>query len=221
MPKIKVLLADDHTIVRKGLRLLLELENDLEVIGEAAEGREALKKVEELCPDVVVLDIAMPGMNGLEAARQLMKKLPKLKVIILSVFSTEEYVLQALQAGVAGYLIKSANPSDLITAIRCVFQGESYLSPSISRTVIEEYLRQIQKMSKKKTGFLHLLSTREREILQLIAEGHTNKEIASFLCVSTKTIETHKDHLKKKLNIKHTIELFQYAVRMGFVIKEK
>jgi DNA-binding NarL/FixJ family response regulator len=220
MDKIKVLLADDHTIVRKGLCALLEKESTLTVVGEAQDGREALKKTEALCPDVVIMDIAMPGLNGLEATRQLTKRFPGIKIIILTVHANEEYVLQTLQAGALGYLIKNAAPKDLITAIQAVMRGESYLTPSISRVVIDDYVRQTNKMSEREKDPLEILSRREREILQLIAEGHTNKEIASLLYISTKTVETHKDHLKKKLNIKHTVELTQYATRMGLVMKD-
>jgi DNA-binding NarL/FixJ family response regulator len=221
MGKIKVLLAEDHTIVRKGLRALLEKETTLEVVGEARDGRESLKKTEELSPDVVVMDISMPGLNGLEATRQIKKRFPRIKIIILTVHANEEYILQTLQAGAQGYLIKSAAPIDLISAIQAVMKGDSYLSPSISRVVIEDYIRQTKKMSEREKEPLEILSRREREVLQLIAEGYTNKEIADSLYISTKTVDTHKVHLKEKLKISHTAGLIQCAIRKGLIIKNE
>jgi DNA-binding NarL/FixJ family response regulator len=220
MDKIKVLLAEDHTIVRKGLRSLLEKEGSLEVIGEAVDGRDAVKMVEKLTPDVVVMDISMPGLNGLEATRQIKKRFSGIKIIILTVHTNEEYVFQTLQAGASGYLIKSAAPTDLISAIQAAVRGESFLSPSISKTVIDEYIRQAQKMSEGEKGAFELLTQREREILQLIAEGHTIKEIAEILFISIKTVETHKSHLKEKLNIPHTAGLIQYALKKGVPLRE-
>lgn len=220
MDKIKVLLAEDHTIVRKGLRSLLEKETSIAVVGESEEGRDAVKKANELEPDVVVMDISMPGLNGLEATRQLKKRFPGMKIIILTAHANEEYVFQTLQAGASGYLIKSAAPTDLISAIQAAMRGESYLSPSISRTVIDEYIRQTQKMSEGEKGFSEILTQREREVLQLIAEGRTTKEIADELCISIKTVETHKSHLKEKLTIPHTAGLIQYAIRKGLIVKE-
>lgn len=218
MGKIKVLLAEDHTIVRKGLRSLLDKETGIEVVGEAEDGREAVKRAEELLPDVVVMDISMPGLNGLEATRQLKKHFPGMKIIILTVYANEEYVYQSLKAGVSGYLIKSAAPTDLVAAIHAAMRGESYLSPSISRTVIDEYIRQAQKMPEVEGSF-ETLTQREREVLQLMAEGRTTKEIADLLYISIKTVETHRINLKEKLNLQNTAELIQYAIRKGLVVK--
>ncbi|MEW6263714.1 MAG: response regulator transcription factor [Thermodesulfobacteriota bacterium] len=219
MDKIRVLLAEDHTIVRKGLRSILEKEAGLEVIGEAEDGREAVNKAEALHPDVVVMDIAMPGFNGLEATRRLKKDFPGMKIIILTVHANEEYVFQTLQAGASGYLVKSAAPTDLISAIHAALKGESYLSPSISRTVIDEYIRRTTEMTEGEAPFARL-TRREREVLQLIAESRTNKEIANLLFISIKTVETHKAHLKEKLNLKNTAELIRYAITNGLIIKD-
>jgi DNA-binding NarL/FixJ family response regulator len=219
MNKIKVLLAEDHTIVRKGLRSLLDKEIGIEVIGEAEDGREAIRKAEELHPDVVVMDIAMPGLNGLEATRQIKKRFPGMKIIILTVHNNEEYVLETLRAGASGYLVKKAAPTDLISAIQAAYRGESFLSPSISRTVIDEYLRKTEKMSERDEIY-GKLTDREREVLQLIAEGHTNRKISELLHVSIKTVETHRAHIKDKLNVSSTAELIQHAIRKGFLIKD-
>jgi len=219
MDKISVLLAEDHTIVRKGLRSLLDRAISIEVVGEAEDGREAIKKAEELHPDVVVMDIAMPGLNGLEATRQLKKRFPGMKIIVLTMHANEEYVLQTLRAGASGYLVKKAAPTDLISAIHAAHRGESFLSPSISKTVIDEYLRQAEKAEEGK-GSHEKLTEREREVLQLIAEGHPNREIAELLYVSIKTVETHRAHIMDKLNVNSTAELIQYAIGKGLIIKD-
>lgn len=219
MNKIKVLLAEDHIIVRKGLRALLDKEIGIEVIGEAEDGREAIRKAEELHPDVVVMDIAMPGLNGLEATRQIKKRFPGMKIIILTVHNNEEYVLETLRAGASGYLVKKAAPTDLISAIQAAYRGESFLSPSISRTVIDEYLGKTEKVSERDEIY-GKLTDREREVLQLIAEGHTNRKISELLHVSIKTVETHRAHIKDKLNVSSTAELIQHAIRKGFLIKD-
>lgn len=218
MDKISVLLAEDHTIVRKGLRSLLDREISIEVVGEAEDGREAIRKAEELLPDVVVMDIAMPGLNGLEATRRLKKRFPAMKIIILTVHANEEYVLQSLRAGASGYLVKKAAPIDLISAIRAVYHGESFLSPSISRTVIDEYLRQDEKLLEREDDFTKL-TEREKEVLQMVAEGRTSREIADLLFISIKTVETHRANIKEKLNIRTTAELAQYAIEKGMIIK--
>ena len=219
MDKISVLLAEDHTIVRKGLRSLLDKEIGIEVIGEAEDGREAIRKAEELHPDVVVMDIAMPDLNGLEATRRLKKRFPGMKIIILTVHNNEEYVLETLRAGASGYLVKKAAPTDLISAIQAAYRGESFLSPSISRTVIDEYLGKTEKVSERDEIY-GKLTDREREVLQLIAEGHTNRKISELLHVSIKTVETHRAHIKDKLNVSSTAELIQHAIRKGFLIKD-
>lgn len=216
MNTIKVLVAEDHTIVRKGLCALLEAEADIDVVGEAENGRQAVEMVEELNPDVVLMDISMPELNGMDATRQLKKKLPDLKIIILSMHSNEEYIIETLRAGASGYLIKRTAPSELIKAIHAAQEGKSFLSPSVSKKVIDSLVRSKAEIDSEPRG-LNRLSTREREILQLIAEGHTNREIAKQLYVSAKTIEVHKGNIQKKLKITGTAELTKYAIRKGLI----
>ena len=215
MNKIRVLLAEDHTIVRKGLRSLLDGEAGIEVIGEAEDGREAVEKVQQLLPDVVLMDIAMPGLNGLEATRQIKKRFPEVKVVILTMHANEEYIFQILRAGASGYLVKQAAPTELLSAIQAAYQGESFLSPSISRKVIEEYIQQAEATAENDS--YDQLTDREREVLQLIAEGHPNREIAELLHISVKTVETHRANLMDKLDIHSTAELTQYAIRKGVI----
>ncbi|MBC8441223.1 MAG: response regulator transcription factor [Deltaproteobacteria bacterium] len=218
---IRVLIAEDHTIVRKGLCSLLEKEPGIVVVAEAENGRDAVMKAEELTPDVVVMDIGMPLLNGIEACRQLTKSYPEIKIIILTVHDSEEYVLQALKAGASGYLVKKAAPLDLVTAIHEVHKGKSYLSSSISKTLINEYLRQSNTISDLyKDSREKELTSRQTEVLQLLAEGYTNREIAKILSVSIKTIETHRSQIKARLNIKKTAGLVQYALQKGLIIKE-
>jgi DNA-binding NarL/FixJ family response regulator len=212
---IKVLLAEDHTIVRKGLRSLLENQDDIKIIGEAENGREAVEMVERLHPNVVLMDISMPSLNGIEATRRIKKKCPKTKVLILTMHSTEEYAFQILQVGASGYVVKKAAPEELVSAIYSVHQGHTFLSPSISRDVIDEYLKKAE--TKAEVENLELLTNREREVLQLIAEGHSNREIAEILYISIKTVETHRTHIMNKLNIHNTAALTQYAIRKGIV----
>ena len=219
MDNIKVLLAEDHTIVRKGLRSLLDEEINIKVVGEAGDGREAMKKAEALQPDVVLMDIAMPGMNGLEATRQLKKRFPEMKIIILTMHANEEYVLETLRAGASGYLVKKAAPADLIEAIQAVYKGDSFLSPSISKTVIDEYIRQAETKSERDIVY-GKLTNREREVFQLIIEGHKNREIADLLYVSIKTVETHKAHIMDKLNVHSTAKLIRYAMDKDLIIKD-
>ena len=216
MDKTRVLLAEDHTIVRKGLRSLLDKETGIKVVGEAEDGREAIVKAEELHPDVVVMDIAMPGLNGLEATRQIKKRFSDMKIIILTMHTNEEYVLQTLKAGASGYLVKKAAPAELISAINAVHKGNSFLSPSISRTVIDEYIRRSKEISEGEEGF-EQLTVREREVLQLIAEGRKTREIAELLYISIKTVETHRAHIMDKLDIHSTAELTRYAIRKGII----
>ena len=212
---IRVLLAEDHTIVRKGLRSLLDGEADIEVVGEAADGREAVGKVQLLLPDVVLMDIAMPALNGLEATRQIRHRFPEVKVLILTMHANEEYIFQILRAGASGYVVKQAAPTELISAIHAACRGESFLSPSISRTVIEEYIQQAKATAGEDS--LDKLTPREREVLQLIAEGHPNREIAEVLHISVKTVETHRANLMNKLDLHSAAELTQYAIRKGVI----
>ena len=216
MDKTKVLLAEDHTIVRKGLRSLLDKETGIEVVGEAEDGREAIVKAKKLHPDIVVMDIAMPGLNGLEATRQIKKRFSDIKIIILTMHANEEYILQSLKAGASGYLVKKAAPAELISAINAVHKGHSFLSPSISRMVIDEYIRRSKEISEGEEGF-EQLTVREREVLQLIAEGRKTREIAELLYISIKTVETHRSHIMNKLDIHSTAELTRYAIRKGII----
>jgi DNA-binding NarL/FixJ family response regulator len=215
MDSIQVLLVEDHTIVRKGLRALLEGEPDMQVVGEAEDGRQALNQVQQLLPDVVLMDIGMPGLNGLEATRQIKHQFPKTKVVVLTMHTSAEYVFSVLQAGASGYLVKQAATEEVISAIRAVYQGESFLSPSISTKVIEEYLRRAGKT--ESVDPYERLTSREREVLQLIAEGHSTQEIATLLYVSGKTVETHRSRLMEKLDIHTIAELTQYAIRKGII----
>ena len=212
MSKIKILIADDHKILRQGIRSLLAPQPDFEVIGETADGPETLKETFKLKPDVVLMDIGMPNLNGFEATRQIKKKLPEVKVLILTMYQDDEYVLQALQSGASGYVLKDVAVEELVTAIRAVNNEQYYLSPSISRTVIDAYLRKTEKGGKEPS---ELLTAREREIVQLIAEGHTNKEIAAKLYISVKTVDAHRSHIMEKLDIHDVALLVKYAIRKG------
>ncbi len=211
--KIRVLLAEDHTIVRQGISALLRSEPDMEVVGEASDGLEAVEMVKKLIPDVVLMDIAMRNLNGLEATRKIKKLYPLMKVLVLTMYENEEWIFQILKAGASGYLIKDSAMTDLTSAIRAIQQGDSYLSPSISKKVIDEYIRKAEMGEKDRTD--DLLSGREREILQLLAEGHSVPKIASALCISKKTVEAHKTHIMEKLNIRDKVGLIKYAIRTG------
>jgi len=212
---IRILLAEDHAIMRTGLRLVLERQSDFQVIGEASDGREALALAQKERPNVAVMDIGMPNLNGIEATRQLCATLPDCAVVILSMHSDEGYVLRALKAGAKGYLLKESADSDLIAAIRAVVAGKAYFSPAVSRMLVEDYVRQLQ--DREIEDSYELLTTREREVLQLIAEGRSNKEIATQLNLSLYTIETHRGNLMEKLNLHTVPELILYAVRKGVI----
>ena len=215
MDAIRILLADDHTVMRSGLRLLLERQPDFVVTGEAADGREAVALAASTAPDVVVMDVAMPLINGIEATRQIAAANPRTSVIILSMHSDESYVLRALKAGARGYLLKDSAETDLIKAVRAVHEGRNSFSPAISRMLLEDYIRQLQQRGGEDS--YDLLSSREREILQLIAEGKSNKEIAALLNLSLYTVETHRTHILQKLNLHSVPELILYAVRKGII----
>jgi two-component system response regulator NreC len=215
MRKITVILAEDHTIVRKGIRSLLDNEADIEVIGEAENGREAIEKVEQLSPDIILMDSTMPILNGLEATRQIGKRFPEVKVLVLTMHTNEEYIFQFLQVGASGYLVKQSAPNELVAAIRAVFQGDYYLSPSISKTVIEEYVRQAKAVGREDS--YETLTDREREVLQLITEGYSNREVAEQLHISVKTVGVHRINLMHKLNIHNMTELTKYAIRKGII----
>ncbi len=213
MGKIRVLVADDHTIVRQGLCALLRSEPDVDVAGEASDGLEAVEMAKIHNPDVVLMDIGMRNLNGLDATRKIKKLFPQMKVLALTMYDNEEWIFQILKAGASGYLIKDSAMADLATALRAVYHGDSYLSPSISKKVIEEYIQRAEVGERK--GPDDLLSEREREILQLLAEGQSIPQIASFLCISKKTVEAHKTHIMEKLNIHDKVGLIKYAIRMG------
>jgi len=215
MKKIRILLADDHTVVRKGLRLLLENEPGFEVVADAATGREAVSLAEQHEPDVVVMDIAMPILNGIEAARQIGVRLNRAAIVFLSMHSDESYVLRALKAGARAYLLKDSAEQDLINAIRAVTEGKSFFSPAISKMLVEDYMRQMQR--RRIDDSYDLLTPREREILQLLAEGKNNKEVAAFLNLSLYTVETHRSNIFQKLNLHSGAELILYAIRKGVI----
>jgi two-component system response regulator NreC len=215
MKQIRILLADDHTVVRKGLRLLLESQPGLTVIGEAADGRTAVALAEQDPPDVVVMDVAMPTLNGIEAARQITAKLPQVAVVFLSMHSDESYVLKALKAGARGYLLKDSAEHDLIQAVQSVTQGKSFFSPAISKMMVEDYVRELQERQIEDS--YELLTTREREVLQLLAEGKSNKEVAAVLNLSLYTVETHRGNILQKLNLHSGAELILYAIRKGVI----
>jgi DNA-binding NarL/FixJ family response regulator len=212
---IRILLADDHTVVRDGLRALLEKQPDMEVVGEAADGRDSIRLAEEQRPDVVIMDIAMPNMNGIEATRRIVAANPATAVVILSMHQDESYVLRALKAGAKGYLLKDSLRSDVIDAIRSVSQGRSFLTKKVGRILQEDYVRQLERRGLDDS--YDLLTDREREVLQLIAEGRTNKEVAGLLTVSLTTVETHRTHILQKLSLHSVPELILYAVRKGII----
>ena len=212
---IRVILADDHAVMRHGLRLILEQQEGFEVLGEARDGREAVSLAEALHPDVAVLDITMPNLNGIEAARQITEKQPGVAVVVLSMHADESYVLRALKAGARGYLLKESPEADFVSAIRSVSDGKAFFSPAVSRLLVEGYVRQLQ--DKDIEDSYELLTPREREILQLIAEGKSNKEIANLLNLSLYTVETHRSNILGKLNLHSVPELILYAVRKGVI----
>jgi DNA-binding NarL/FixJ family response regulator len=212
---LRILLADDHTVVRNGLRLILERQPSFDVIGEAADGRQVVEMAALKLPDVVVMDIGMPGLNGIEAARRIIASHPETAVVILSMHADEGYVIRALKAGVKAYLLKDSAEADLIAAIRAISEGKSFFSPAIARLLKEDYMRQIEDQDVEDS--YDLLTAREREVLQLVAEGKTNKEVANMLNVSLFTIETHRAHILQKLNLHSVPELILYAVRKGLI----
>ena len=215
MKRISVLLADDHTVVRQGLRALLEAEGDIRVVAEAANGRQAVSLTKKALPDVVLMDLAMPVLNGLEATRQILKNVPSVKVLVLTSYEDDDYVQQMLQAGVAGYLIKQTAADDLLEAIREVHQGHAFYSPTVARRL--HVLRHENADRNSRLRRVNPLTPREAEVLQLIAEGFPNKQIAVELNISIKTVEKHRSHLMRKLNIHDTAGLTRYAIAAGFI----
>jgi two-component system response regulator NreC len=215
MGRVRILLADDHTVVRQGLRKLLEERPDWEVIAEAGDGREAVRLAEQQKPDVAILDVAMPLLNGIEATRQITKRVPSTRVLVLSMHADEAYVTQILQAGATGYLLNDSADVDLLKAVGEAAQGRSFFSPAIARVMLDDYVRQLA--DKGVTDRYESLSEREREIFQLIAEAKTNKEIAALLNVSPSTVETHRAHIMEKLDLHSAAEIVLYAVRRGVI----
>ena len=211
----KVLLADDHAVVRKGLRFILEQEPDLQVAGEAADGREAVRLARELSPDVVVMDIAMPQLNGIDATSQIVKQNPRTSVLILSMHNDETYLLRALEAGARGFLLKDTAEEDLVRAVRVAAQGKPFFSPAIAQALLEDYMRNLQQRNQQDS--YSLLTDREKEVLQLLAEGRSNKEVAQLLSLSVYTVETHRTRIMQKLNLHNTAELVLYAVRKKII----
>jgi len=216
MNTIRILLADDHTVMRRGLRALLERQSGFEVVAEAADGREAVDSAAALNPDVAVIDIGMPNLNGIEAARRITEKRPETAVVILSMHADESYVLRALNSGARGYLLKDSPEDDLINAIRAVHKGKAFFSPEISRMLAEDYMRQMRQRGVEDS--YELLTPREREVLQMLGEGNSNKEVATKLNLSLHTVETHRGNVLEKLNLHSTAEMILYAVRKGIVV---
>lgn len=213
----KVLLADDHAVLRDGLRMVLDAQRGITVIGEAEDGRQALEMVEELQPDVVVMDIAMPNMNGAEATRQIKRRFPQVKVLILTMHENQQYLAQIIKAGAIGCVLKRSAGSELVTAVRAAAHGESYFSPTLATMMLDSYRMHLFEEGQDETS---LLTEREREILQLVAEGKNNQEIADILVVSIKTVQTHRAHLMEKLDAHDRTELVKHAIRLGMIASE-
>ncbi|MBI4331457.1 MAG: response regulator transcription factor [Chloroflexi bacterium] len=213
--KIKVMIVDDHAILRDGIKALLSLQEDMEVVGEAANGKEALEKTREVSPDVVIMDIAMPVMNGLEATRRITKENEGTKVLVLTQHDNKEYIVPIIKSGAAGCIPKKAVASELVAGIRAINRGESFLYPSVAKTLIEDYLRQGEAIAQ--TDPYERLTDREREVLKLVAEGRTNREIAEMLVISIKTVLGHRNNLMEKLGIHNRTDLVKYAIRKGLI----
>jgi DNA-binding NarL/FixJ family response regulator len=212
---MRILLGDDHTLVRQGLRKILEEQPGWEVVGEASDGREAVRAALSLQPEVVVLDIGMPLLNGIEATRQIVRRFPDINVLILSMHAEEAYITQAMQAGARGYLLKDSADTELIRAVVAVAAGKSYFSPVVAKVMLDDYVRRLANQGI--VDRYETLSEREREIFQLIAEAHSNKAIADLLSISPATVETHRAHILQKLDVHNTAELVLYAVRKGVI----
>jgi two-component system, NarL family, response regulator NreC len=210
MKRIRILLADDHAVVRHGFKMILGAQPDMEIVGEAGNGREAVELTEQLKPDIVVMDVAMPELNGIEATRRVAASVPHARVIALSMHKDSVYVREVLRAGARGYLLKDSGSADLVAAVRAVAQGEGYLSPAISNAVLDDYRKHV-------SNPIDLLTSREREVLQMLAEGKTNKEIAGVLNLSVYTVDAHRGRIMEKLNLHSINELTRFAVRNGLI----
>lgn len=213
--KIHILLADDHTILRAGLKMMLNAQPDMEVVGEAHDGRQAIQETQRLQPDIVLMDITMPDMNGIVATRQIKKLVPDVKVLVLTMHENDEYVFQALRAGASGYMLKEAADTELITALHVVQSGQFYLSPTAQSVMVGDYLQRVR-TGEERDSYSNL-TEREREILKLVAEGYTNNQIAEQLVISPKTVDTHRTHVMDKLNLHSRAELVKYAMRRGLL----
>jgi DNA-binding NarL/FixJ family response regulator len=212
---IRIYIADDHTIVRDGLAVMLQVHSDITVVGSGSDGRQAVKEIEQLHPDVVIMDIAMPNLNGIEAALLLRDVAPTVKTIMLSMYATKEHIFRALQAGARGYLLKNSAGSELVNAIRIVQSGQRYLSQKISDTVVDDYL-----LESRAAGPLEALSTREREVLQLVAEGHSSAQVAAMLSLSPKSIETYRSRLMQKIGVSDLPSLVKFSIHHGLISLE-
>jgi DNA-binding NarL/FixJ family response regulator len=215
MHKHKVIIAEDHTILREGLRALLSTRNNLQIIGEAGDGREAVRLVDQLVPDLLLIDLSMPKLNGIEAIKEIKINHSRIKIVVLTVHKSDEYILASLAAGANGYILKDARQDELFLAIEYALAGKMFLSPTISEKVVDAYLKN-QKIDTNKTVWDEL-TTREREVLKLVAEGHKNKDIAEHLCISRKTVEKHRSNLMHKLNLHNAAALTTYAIERGLV----
>ncbi len=213
MKKIRILLADDHTILREGIKVLLNRERDMEIVAEAEDGAQTLEKVRSVKPDVVVLDISMPKIGGLEITKEITETFPSTRIVILTMHDNEEYLVQALKSGAKGYILKEAAATDLAEAIRAVVRGDAYLYPAVARKLVDDYVSRVRTIKTAADS----LTPREREVLKLVAEGHTNKEIADFLGISVKTVENHRTNLMRKLDLHDKTELARYAIKIGLV----
>jgi two-component system response regulator NreC len=213
--KIRVLIVDDHTILRAGLRMLLNAHRDIEVIGEASDGSQAISAAQRLQPDVILMDIAMPETNGIDATREIKRLMPETRVLVLTMHENEEYLFQVLRAGASGYILKEAADTELVTAIRVVYGGRFYLSPSAQSMMVGDYLQRVRTGEERDS--YGALTEREREILKLVAEGYTNSQIGERLTISPKTVDTHRTHIMDKLNLHSRAELVKYAIRRGLL----
>ena len=212
---VRILLADDHTLVRQGIRRILEEHEDWQVVAETSDGREAVRQTLELQPDVAILDIGMPQLNGLEAARQISKRAPAIRILMLSMHADEAYITQAVEAGATGYLLKDSADAELVKAVTAAIQGRSFFSPRVATVLLDEYRKSLARRGI--TDRFESLSEREREVFQLVAEGHSNKSAAAILGVSPATVETHRSHIMEKLDLHSVAEIVLYAVRRGII----